>query len=33
VDEISEGNAVFAGEIFAEMLAGACHEEFYQYSD
>ena len=24
---------VFAGQIFAEMLAGICHEEFYRYSD
>src|SRR5271170_5032369 len=24
---------VFAGQIFAEMLAGLCHEEFYRYSD
>jgi hypothetical protein len=26
-------NPVFAGQIFAEMLAGICHEEFYRYSD
>ena len=26
-------NSVFAGQIFAEMLAGICHEEFYRYSD
>jgi len=26
-------HAVFAGQVFAEMLAGICHEEFYKYSD
>jgi len=26
-------NPVFAGQVFAEMLAGICHEEFYRYSD
>jgi hypothetical protein len=24
---------VFAGQILAEMLAGICHEEFYNYGD
>jgi hypothetical protein len=24
---------VFSGQVFAEMLAGICHEEFYRYSD
>ena len=32
--EIMDSKApVFAGQIFAEMLAGICHEEFYRYSD
>jgi hypothetical protein len=26
-------NPVFAGQIFAEMLAGICHPEYYKYSD
>jgi hypothetical protein len=26
-------NPVFTGQIFAEMLAGICHKEFYRYSD
>ena len=24
---------MFSGQVFAEMLAGICHEEFYRYSD
>ena len=26
-------NPVFAGQVFAEMLAGICHPEFYKNSD
>ena len=26
-------HSVFAGQVFAEMLAGICHPEFYSYSD
>ena len=26
-------NAVFGGQVFAEMLAAICHEEHYRYSD
>ena len=30
---IDSKNPVFAGQVFAEMLAGICHEEYYRYSD
>jgi len=26
-------NPVYVGQVFAEMLATTCHEEYYRYSD
>ena len=33
VEITDTANAVFGGQVFAEMLAAVCHEEHYRYSD